>query len=199
MILVTGFEPYAGSHVNPSALVLASLPDVIKGRVLRKAILPCDSQQTPSQAMKLASEPAVRTIVILGEDSRYALLTLERVAYNWLQYDVPDNHGYQPMYTRIIEKGPNLLVTQLDTKAIQLALAARKTEINVASDPGRHLCNHVYYTILYYTKSIWMVPKTVILLHLPRLPEQQMCPSLPFDESFRSTREVIEYITLMGW
>ncbi len=196
MILVTGFEPYDGSPVNPSSLVLARLPDVVRGRMLRKVVLPCDSQQTSSQAKELAGDPAIGSTVILGEDRRYALPTLERTAYNWLEYEVPDNSGHRPRHARIVERGPDSIATSLDAEVVRRALASRGVVIDVACDPGRHLCNHVYYTLLYDALG-QTVPKMILLFHLPRLPEQQAYPNLPFDDSFRATLALLEQISFL--
>jgi pyroglutamyl-peptidase len=196
MILVTGFEPYNGSHVNPSSLVLAQLPDVVQGRMLRKVVLPCDSRQTPPHAKELASDPAIDGTVILGEDRRYALPTLERTAYNWLEYEVPDNSGHQPRHARIVEQGPSSITTSLDPEVLRQSLASQGVVIDVACDPGRHLCNHVYYTLLYHALR-QAVPRTILLFHLPRLPEQHTYPNLPFEESFRATLALLEQFSFM--
>src|SRR5438105_2737741 len=102
LMLVTAFEPYDGSPLNPAEEVLKRLPDVINGIALCKVRLACDSLRTPLQVTELASDPLISMVVIIGEDRRYALPTLERVAYNWLAYDVPDNLGRQPMNSCIV-------------------------------------------------------------------------------------------------
>lgn len=196
MILVTGFEPYDGSLINPSSLVLVRLLDMVRGKMLRKVILPCDSRQTPVQAQELACDPSITGVLVLGEDRRYALPTVERVAHNWLDYEIPDNLGCQPRHICIIEQGPDTIETPLNTEALCRALRSQGILIDVACDPGRHLCNHVYYTLLYSCRS-QAVPKPILLFHLPRLPEQQNAPSLPLDDSFRATLAVLEQFSLM--
>src|SRR6266480_688909 len=102
IMLVTAFEPYDGSSVNPAEAVLKQLPDVINGANLRKVVLACDSVRSPLRVTELASDPLVNMVVIIGEDRCYALPTLERIAYNWLNYDVSDNLGHRPMNNCIV-------------------------------------------------------------------------------------------------
>lgn len=192
MILVTAFEPYGGSSLNPSELVLSQLPGDINGVNLRKVILACDSLRSPLYVTELASDPLVNMVVILGEDRRYDLPTMERIAYNWLQYDVPDNLGHQPMNSSIVAHGPELLETSIDVAAIRLALASKGTRVNVSEDPGRHLCNHVYFQVRYHTD-----PKPVLLLHLPCLPEQQAYPSMRLADSRNAIFDILAFLSFL--
>jgi pyroglutamyl-peptidase len=190
MILVTAFEPYDRSPINPADLVLKQLPDVIGKTRLQKVTIACDSIQAPSRVTELASNPIINTVVILGEDRRYRMPTLERFAYNWLEYEVPDNLGRQPKNTSIVPQGPTFLVSHVDIKMICLVLSRQGIVVNVSDDPGRHLCNHVYYTVRYHTD-----PKVALLFHLPRLPEQQLYPSLRLTDSLRATLGLLEYLS----
>lgn len=192
LMLVTAFEPYDGSPINPAEQVLKQLPDIINGVSLRKIALACDSVRTPPRVTDLASDPLVNIVVIMGEDRRYAVPTLERIAYNWLQYDVPDNLGLKPVGTSIVSHGPVSLETPIDVAAIHLALTRIGTLINISDDPGRHLCNHVYYTVRYHTD-----PKPVLLLHLPRLPEQQKHSSMELADSLQVTFDVLMLLSYL--
>jgi pyroglutamyl-peptidase len=192
IMLVTAFEPYDGSPINPAEQVLKQLPDIINGVNLRKLALACDSVQTPLRVTELASDPLVNMVVIIGEDRRYAVPTLERIAYNWLQYDVPDNQGLQPVGTSIVSHGPVSLETPVDVATILIALTRTGTLINISDDPGRHLCNHVYYIVRYHTD-----PKPVLLLHLPRLPEQQNHPSMELADSLQVTFDVLKLLSFL--
>lgn len=194
MILVTGSEPYDGSAENPSRSALERLPDEIRGIKIIKLCVSCDSQQTPVRVAEIANDSAVKFVLLLGEDRRYKLPTMERVAYNWLDYDVPDNRGRRPRNVPVVPGGPESFTTSLDADAVQQALASRGVVIDVSDDPGRHLCNQIYYTVRYHTD-----PKTAVLFHLPRLPTQQASPSLPFDAGFRATLGLLEHlVTLEG-
>jgi pyroglutamyl-peptidase len=186
-ILVTGFEPYAGSSENPAALVVKHLPNEIRGIRLVKVVVPCDSWRSPVQVVRAARKPDIRLVLILGEDRRYSLPTVEQVAYNWVNYLVPDNLGRRPAQAPIIFRGPASFSLSLDATYLQQALASRGIRIELADDPERHLCNHVYYAVRYYTD-----PKPTLLFHLPRLPTQQLRPSLSADDSLRATIALLE-------
>jgi pyroglutamyl-peptidase len=57
-VLLTGFEPFGGSQVNPSAQVVHTLArDGIPGVALHSAILPVDRQGGPATLLN-----AVRTL-----------------------------------------------------------------------------------------------------------------------------------------
>ena len=190
VMLVTAFEPYDGSSLNPAEEVLKQLPGIIDGVSLRKVILACDSLRAPVQVAELTSDPLVNIAVIIGEDRRYALPTLERCAYNWLDYEIPDNLGRQPKNSSIVSQGPEWLEASVEVTAIHISLKRKGTPINISNDPGRHLCNHVYFTTRYHTD-----PKPSLLLHLPRLPEQQAYPSMGLVDSLHATFGVLTFLS----
>ena len=190
LMLVTAFEPYDGSSLNPAEEVLKQLPGAIDGVSLRKVILSCDSLHTPPQVAELIGDPRVNIAVIIGEDRRYAVPTLERCAYNWLDYEVPDNSGHQPRNASIVSQGPEFLEASVDLAAIHLSLKRRGTPVNISDDPGRHLCNHVYFTARYHSN-----PKPILLLHLPRLPEQQAYPSMRLADSLQATFGLLTFLS----
>ena len=192
MILVTAFEPYDGSFVNPSEQVLTYLPKRIHRAWLRKTTLPCDCQVAPKLAEQLACKAPTALVLILGEDRRYSVPTLESSAYNCMNYETPDNAGNQPRGRPIVESGPHRLATRVNTAKVQKGLAVHGVALDVSDDPGRHLCNHVYFTLLLMCSRSQR--PNVVMLHLPRLPEQGTQPCAPLETSLTTTQRVLDYL-----
>src|SRR2546428_9879110 len=95
MILVTGFEPFAGSVVNPSAEVAKALDGRVVGpAVVRSAVLPVHHTEATPAVIRLAEESDPLAIVHLGLAGGRARIALERVAVNVMAFERADNAGH---------------------------------------------------------------------------------------------------------
>lgn len=189
MILITAFEPFEGCIVNSSEEVLRLLPESIGGESLSKIVLRCDSEATPQKVIDVVGQSHYSSVILLGEDKRYSLSTLETAAYNWLDYDVPDNYGKRPRGRRIDAIANKALKSVINGLALQQCLSERGLKLLLSEDPGMHLCNHVYFSVLNrYPTDV------VALLHFPRLLDQQEPHSEPLQEFTQVTLAVIEYL-----
>ena len=100
-ILVTGFEPFGGDDVNPSAELVARL----RGEVAT-AVLPVEFEALRELVPALLAEHHPSHVVCLGLSGRATGLTLERVALNLADARIPDNAGHQPIDQSIVPDGP---------------------------------------------------------------------------------------------
>ena len=61
---------------------------------------------------------------------------------------VPDNRGHIAGAESIVEEGPAELSTGLPAEALRDALLARGIAANLSDDPGRYVCNNIFYRIM---------------------------------------------------
>jgi pyroglutamyl-peptidase len=186
-LLVTAFEPFGGQTVNISQLALEHIASTDLD--IRSVLLPCDSIVAPREAVRRARLRDVQSILLLGEDRRFAVPTVETECYNWLNYDVSDELGRQPKAGFIVTGAPAKLSSPFDARLIRYRLLAQGIETEQSTDPGRHLCNHVYFCLRHFLPE-----KPALLLHLPRLPEQQNHPSAPSTVSIGTALAVANLI-----
>ncbi len=106
--------------------------------------------------------------VHLGVDGRGNFVKLEQTAYNNMTFRVPDYRGFQPEQQCINSNLPwdEGLSTNWDLEALRqpmteiclhckpvdAASAERcpngEYQVNISTDPGRYLCNYIYYRTL---------------------------------------------------
>jgi len=80
-VLLTGFEPFGGSPINPSAQVVGKLArDGIPGVALQSAILPVDRQGGPATLLNAVRACQPDAILCLGEAARRPAISIERSA-----------------------------------------------------------------------------------------------------------------------
>ncbi len=180
-ILVTGFEPFGGDTLNPSAEVARALDGQrIDGVPVHGLVLPCTfAGALPAlQAALAARRPQL--VLALGLAAGREGFTPERVALNLIDARIADNAGAQPLDEPVVPAGPAAYFTTLPIKAMVAALRAAGWPASVSLSAGSFVCNQVFYGLQHAcrrrrgTRSGFM--------HLPCLPEQAAaapCPSLP--------------------
>ncbi|MBI5305574.1 MAG: pyroglutamyl-peptidase I [Chloroflexi bacterium] len=178
-LLLTGFEPFGGSPVNPSEQVTRALArEKIPGIELVAAILPVDRTRVSDALLDAFETARPDAVVMLGEASHRAVMSLERVAINLLDFRIADNAGAQIVDEPIVHDAPAAYFSTLPLRAMRDAIIAAGVPVELSSSAGTFLCNQAMFTMLHHlaqTKSRTMAG----FIHLPPLPEQVVGTSPP--------------------
>jgi hypothetical protein len=93
-VLVTGFEPFAGSRVNPSAEVASRLAGTASPGVdLAIEVLPVVGVTAGKLLLAALGRIRPDAVVLLGEHGESPAIHLERLAVNLRDYRIADNAG----------------------------------------------------------------------------------------------------------
>jgi len=171
-ILLTGFEPFEGSPINPSEQVVKHLAVHPPADMdLTTAILPVDRDRGPAELLKALEQHQPQAVICLGEAARRTAISIERVAINLLDFRIPDNNGAQATDEPIVVNGPDAYFVTLPVRKMQEAIAQAGIPVERSLSAGSYLCNQVLYVLLHdiATKNL-TIPAGFI--HLPQLPEQ---------------------------
>ena len=171
-LLLTGFEPFGGSQVNPSAQVVGKLArDGVPGVTLHSAILPVDRQSGPATLLNVVRALHPDAILCLGEAARRMAISIERVAINLLDYRMADNAGHQAIDEPIVPDGPAAYFVTLPVRTMCDAVRTVGIPAELSLSAGAFLCNQVTYELLHYLATNQLdIPAGFV--HLPALPEQ---------------------------
>jgi pyroglutamyl-peptidase len=142
-ILVTAFGPFEGRAENASHLALLELKRTMPS--IRTRILPVDSVRAPSRLREAVRSLQPDLLILLGEAAGSGAIRLETSAWNQLDFRIPDNAGRQPCKLPIEPGGPDELRTTLPLEELRLELEKTGHTVMLSSDPGRFLCNQIYY------------------------------------------------------
>ena len=184
-VLVTAFSPFGGREKNASSLAL----DVLRKKFprIRTRILPVDSVIAPSrlrQAIRLIRPSA---IIMLGEAAGSVGFRLETTAWNLLDFRIPDIVGKQPVGRLIKGGAPASLPSTLPLGEIYNRLQALRYPVTKSDDPGRYLCNQVFFSALHELGKLELkIPAGFI--HLP-LEDQ-----FPTAKAARALSEIIRIV-----
>lgn len=198
-LLITGFEPFGGSKVNPSERVIRSLKGYTPASItLTTLLLPVDRKLGPEKLLQSLRNRRPDAVLCLGEASGRAVVSIERIAINLLDFGIPDNSGVQLVDETIVKDGPAAYFSTLPVREIYAAIQEAGIPAELSLSAGSFLCNQVLYEVLnFLAVSKWSIPAGFI--HLPALPEQaatqkKAVPTMSVQTSLAAVKTAIHCI-----
>lgn len=150
-VLVTAFSSFGGRETNASSLVLRELRKTIPG--IRTRILPVDSVLAPSRLRQAIIQIQPTALIMLGEAAGSTGIRLETTAWNEKDFRIADIAGHMPSGVSIRRGAPESMPSTLPLRAIHRRLVSLGHPVSISSDPGRYLCNQVFFTALDFLKT----------------------------------------------
>ncbi len=193
-ILITGFEPFGGDPVNPSALVCRALHgQPVAHAVVHAVELPCVFGGALRVLDQALAETAPVLVIALGLAAGRGEISVERVALNIDDARIPDNAGAQPVDVPVVQGGPAAWFSTLPVKAIVSGLRRAGLPAAVSQTAGTFVCNHVFYGLQHRLAGSGVRSG---FLHLPLIETQAAThpgePTLPLQDLVRGVRIALD-------
>jgi pyroglutamyl-peptidase len=206
-VLVTGFEPFGGDRLNPSALVACEL----RGRMpveggwlsVRSVVLPCTFEGAAKRLRVALQVHEPSLVVCLGLASGRPALGFERVAINLVDARIADNRGQQPLDQRVLPTLRDAYFSTLPVKAMAQAARDAGAAAEVSLSAGSFVCNAVFFALMHELHQAVgrKASKQAItvrggFVHLPNLPMQvrgkkPAVPSMPLRTMVRGVKAAL--------
>lgn len=192
-VLVTGFEPFGGMPHNPSHALLEHLPKSINGAKVVTATLPVDTNRVQAVLSDLYQQHRPSAALHLGLAAGRQVISLERVALNLLDFELPDNQGNHRQDQPILPRAPFALPSRLPLRAIQKAWQEAHIPCVVSNSAGLYLCNQVMFL------ALASLPEAIPagFIHLPAdetLAASRPQPHVPLSEQVRAVHLAAEVV-----
>jgi pyroglutamyl-peptidase len=194
--LVTGFEPYGGYTLNPSAEIARRLDGArIAGVPIVGRILPVALAELDAALAAALREVDPVAVVLLGLAPGEAALRLERVALNLADFTIADNVGARVADRPLDKSAGPATWSRLPLRAIQARLLAMGIPARLSETAGTYLCNASLH------RALQTVPRRVPcgFIHLPLLPaqvaetiERSPATAIPASMAFPIQRRAVE-------
>lgn len=193
-VLLTGFDAFGGSAVNPSWLAVQALDgETLMGHRLVAARLPTAFAGSLLELARLRRLHKPALVVCVGQAGGRNALSLERIAINVNDASIADNTGAQPVDLPVVVDGPAAYFSTLPIKAMLQALQQAGIAAEVSQTAGTFVCNHVFYGLMHALARQRSASRTRGgFIHVPYLPGQGL-PCMPLEEMVRGLRIAIEY------
>ena len=173
-VLVTGYEAFGNTPVNPAELVAKRLDGAeIDGAKVVARVVPNTFFKSIDAVRAAIEEVQPETVVMMGVYGGRAMLTVERIAQNLndgTRYELLDNDGYSMQDELTVPDGPAAYYTTLPIRAMVKAMRAAGIPADISDVAGTFCCNHLMYGILHHI-AVNDLPIRAGWIHLPHLPE----------------------------
>lgn len=171
-LLLSGFEPFGGSQVNPAAEVVQRLvAQPVEGVELVSVLLPVERFAGPDTLIRTYISTQPDMVLCLGEAGGSPVMRVERVAINLLDFLISDNGGHLVTDKPVAPDGPDAYFTTLPVRPMVQALSAKGVPAQISYSAGTFLCNAVIYDLLHYIHR-HQLSSPAGFIHLPQLPQQ---------------------------
>jgi pyroglutamyl-peptidase len=169
-IVVTGFGPWGAHAENPTLEILDRLEAAndIEGD-LTLVRLPVISSNIAGITAKTLDEVKPDLWISLGLAAGLAVIAVERIAANVMDFSVPDNAGAQHRGEPIFADGPAAYMATLPVKLITARLRNNGIPAKISNSPSTYLCNQMMYTVLHLIAAKGMKTRAGFI-HVPAHP-----------------------------
>ncbi len=170
-ILVTGFEPFHGMAINPSAKIVTDLDGMAtRNFTVKGALLPVDCETMPVRLYNLLETEQPAAIISFGLAAGRNAIALERVGLNLMNWSKPDNGGHLRTDAPVIKDGAPAYFATLPLREIESACREAAVPCYLSETAGLFLCNQTLYLITHYAvnNSGKMLAG---FIHVPAIPE----------------------------
>lgn len=177
-LLITAFDPFGGSSINPSQMAVEQLPDVVGSFELKKRIVPT----VYGLASSIATEEAVQfcpdVILCIGVAAGRDAVTPERIAVNIRDARIPDNQGNQPTGEFIVNGAPAAYFATVPLDKMVQAIQTQGLPARISNTAGTFVCNDLFYALSHHCAG---TATQVGFIHVPDLDVlsiHQICDAL---------------------
>jgi len=152
-ILVTGFEPFDKSSLNPSKSIVRELEQDSSLVNLETLILPVDFKSAAKLLIEKVDSAKPDVVICLGQAEGRSAITPERVAINIDDARIPDNAGNKPTDAPIVIDGPDAYFSTLPVKNLVTVIESVGAPAALSLSAGTFLCNHVFYALQHHCRD----------------------------------------------
>lgn len=189
-ILLTGFEPFHKSMLNPSQEIIRRISH---RSLVAKEVLPVTFGEASLNLNSLIDQHKPTVVIALGQAEGRKEITLERIAINLDDARIPDNAGNSPKERAIVAGGPDAYFTTLPIKNLVEKLSENGIPTSISLSAGTFVCNHIFYAMQHHCAGKAIKSG---FIHLPLMNEQASefpgLPTMQIEEMIRGIELVLD-------
>jgi len=195
-VLITGFAPFGGEHINPSYEAI---------QLIDQTSLPCELMMMEVKTEFYVSANQVidamhifrpDVIIMVGQAGGRKEISVERVAINIDDASIPDNRGIKPIDHEISIFGQPAYFSTLPIKRIVKSLQDHGFPSNISNSAGTYVCNHLMYSILHELSMNTSLQAIAGFIHVPYTTAQVKDKPHVFALELDTIRKALELIIL---
>ncbi|TMW60837.1 hypothetical protein Poli38472_000879 [Pythium oligandrum] len=193
-VYLTGFGKFGDIVHNPTTFIVEEVAqdaNVTEALVLEVS---ADGSLDMLAPLRLKAEERGRPCIFLhlGVAASAKQFRLERVGYNLADFRIPDERGWVAKEQIIDQDEKDALETALPLDDMLKTLQENTELVGISTDPGRYICNYVYFHSLQWVKKQLAEAADdehhALFVHVPPF------DVIPQDAQVAFVREVIAFV-----
>lgn len=179
-LVLTGFEPFGGSNVNPSEIIVKKFNDKIfsnhnqKLKIVGK-IIPLEYSEINVKIENIIKSENPDFLLMLGQAPRSAI-NIERVAINIASVEnTKYNCGSTPFEEKIVDNGPDSYFSTANIIKIRDLLYKNNISAKISNTAGTFGCNQIFYSAMHilHNRELKNGKNSCgVFIHIPMIPVQ---------------------------
>ena len=192
-VLLSGFEPFGGSRLNPSQLLVEKLSQSsIEGVELAVIVLPVEFERATELLLAKIKDFNPDVVIAFGQAEGRKAITPEKIAINLDNARMADNSGDQRLNRVIDPHGNDGYFSTLPVEKMIEAITSAGIPAELSLSAGNFVCNHVFYEL---QRALIKTEIKTGFVHLPLIAEQSPefpgQPTMALEELVRGARAAI--------
>jgi pyroglutamyl-peptidase len=178
-IVLTGFEPFGGSDINPSILACREVSKRrFDGYTIVVHEIPLRFNEISDILENILDQEQPQIVICTGQSPR-SVISLERIAINVADVSKSAyNCGAKPKDTILNKNGADGYFSTLPIREIFEELIKNKIPSEISNSAGTYGCNQIFYHLMNLLElKNYKIPAGFI--HVPSLPEQAISKGIP--------------------
>lgn len=199
-ILISGFEPFGSSPINPTQELLEQIAIENLGKEcadveLHTILLPVRYDECAAKLLAETERLKPDAVIACGLAAGRTAVTPERIAINVKDTEsYADNGGRSPRDEPVREGGPDGLFATLPFRKIEEELRAAGIPSSVSNTAGAYICNNTMYALLDYLREKGLSTPAGFI-HFPASTKlaafRPSLPSLPQETLLEALRVIV--------
>lgn len=199
-ILISGFEPFGGSSINPTERLIQEIVNIPFENVeLKTILLPVYFDECAELLLREMESFKPDAVIACGVAAGRTSITPERIAVNVKDIApdslYPDNRGGRPQDELIQPGSPDGLFSRLPIRKLVDQIREQGIPASISNTAGTFICNNTMYAVLDYIR-IHNLPMLGGFVHFPASTEMAVdkpgLPTLTHDTMLKGLEVIIQ-------
>ncbi len=154
-VIVTGFNAFGDSQMNPSQEAVNELPDFVKNenkaqahQIVKLTLETCCDSAWEEVKKEVENSSERFLLLMSGVAGGRDKICLERFALNVRQYRIPDNNQHSWDHDHIVEGAPDAIRSKLPLRKLLDHLNRMNYACDISNHAGSYVCNETYFRAL---------------------------------------------------
>ena len=192
-VLLSGFEPFGGSRLNPSQLLVEKLSQSsIEGVELAVIVLPVEFERATKLLLAKIRDFRPDVVMAFGQAEGRKAITPEKIAINLDNARIADNAGDLRQNRVINPDGSDGYFSTLPVEKMIESILKTGIPAELSLSAGAFVCNHVFYEL---QRTLIETEMKSGFVHVPLVPEQSSefpgQPTMTLEELVRGAQAAI--------